>query len=387
MPIKLELPGKTVNVKVWTDEVEDSAREQLINTASIPWVFSHVCAMPDTHFGIGATVGSVIATKKAISPAAVGVDIGCGMMAIRTSLTSLHLGSDLKDLRHDIERAIPTGFHYHSQEKAAEHPLWREFKDLDSKVQSEESRARVQLGSLGGGNHFIEVCLDTNDRVWIMLHSGSRGIGNKLASIHIDRAKRLAHNADLPDPDLAAFLSGTPEMEAYRRDLYWAQRYAALNRVTMMDILINRFLRRWPGVTFDESVACHHNYVNEEFHFNEEVFVTRKGAISALKGQRGIIPGSMGAKSFIVEGLGNPESFCSASHGAGRKMSRTKARKEISLERFRETTAGVECLKDASVLDEAPDAYKDIDAVMANQSDLVSIVYELKQVLCVKGTK
>lgn len=381
MPIKLELAGTYAPVFVWTDELEPQARQQLINTASIPWVWHHVCAMPDSHYGIGATVGSVVATREAISPAAVGVDIGCGMEVLRTTLRAEDL-KDLKGLRHDIERSVPVGFNQHSECLAESDPLWSEFPEL---VKDLFTKARNQVGTLGGGNHFIEVCLDTTGRVWIMLHSGSRGVGNRLATIHIERARRLVHNNDLPDPDLAVFLSGTEEMASYRRDLYWAQRYAALNRKTMMWLIKSQFVRRWPDIEFDENVACHHNYVSEEVHYGHEVFVTRKGAIDASLNKRGIIPGSMGAKSFVVSGLGCAESFNSASHGAGRKMSRTQARKTISMDRFNETTKNVECRRDTEILDEAPDAYKDIDVVMANQSDLVRVDYELKQVLCVKG--
>lgn len=367
-------------IKSWCSDIEASALEQLHNTASLPIVVSHVAAMPDAHWGMGATVGSVIATRDAICPAAVGVDIGCGMQAVRTSLTDV---GSLVDLRHNIERTIPTGFHQHAEPQVENHELWSEFKDLDPGVKGLFAKARKQIGTLGGGNHFIEVCLDEAGRVWLMLHSGSRNIGKELAGHHIAIAKQQGQ--DVKDPDLAYFLAGTKEMANYRRDLFWAQRYAALNRGTMMWLLKSQMVRRWPDITFDEEVSCHHNYVAEETYFGEKLFITRKGAIDAHFGIRGIIPGSMGTKSFIVEGLGNPESFNSASHGAGRKMSRSHARKNITLERFNETTQGVECRRDIDILDEAPDAYKDIDTVMSNQSDLVRIVHTLKQIVCVKG--
>jgi len=384
-----ELAGKVVPVKVWTslEELEPAAAAQLKNIASLPWVFKHVAAMPDVHLGKGATVGSVIATKEAISPAAVGVDIGCGMGALRTSLMADDLPESLSGLRSKIESLIPVGFKEHRDPRVSkrEAKLFGEFKHLHAGVQGLEAKALKQTGTLGGGNHFIEVCLDTEQRVWLLLHSGSRNIGKTLAEIHISRARKLAHNRSLPDPDLAAFLSGTPEMEEYRRDLYWAQRYALLNRETMFILLKQGMQEFFPRIGYGEAVMCHHNYVAEEFHFGEKVFVTRKGAIRAGRGEMGIIPGSMGTRSYIVRGLGNPDSFESASHGAGRRMSRAEARRTFSERDLADQTRGVECRKDGGVLDEIPGAYKDIDRVMENQKDLVEIVYELKQILCVKG--
>jgi tRNA-splicing ligase RtcB len=342
--------------------------------------------MPDVHLGKGATVGSVVAMKGAVAPAAVGVDIGCGMAAQRTNLTSHDLPESLRALRGDVERAIPVGIAQHEDPVVhKKHPLLGEFPSLTKEVSGLEGKMKRQLGTLGGGNHFIELCLDTEDRVWLMLHSGSRNIGKELAEIHIARAKKLAHNQDLPDRDLAVFLAGTPEMEAYRHDLFWAQRYAFLNRELMLELYCGVLSQHFPTVQFEAPILCHHNYVAEEVHFGEALLVTRKGAIRAGKGELGIIPGSMGTKSYIVRGLGNSEAFESASHGAGRRMSRGQAKKRFTPNDLVEQTAGVECRKDPGVLDEIPGAYKDIDRVMANQRDLVEVVAELKQVLCVKG--
>jgi tRNA-splicing ligase RtcB len=396
-----EVRSQHVPIKLWApvQEVESSALDQLKRTASLPWVFHHVAAMPDVHFGKGATVGSVVAMKGAVAPAAVGVDIGCGMGAIRTSLRPSDLPGPLDRLRGAIEAAIPVGFNAHD-EPAFKHgmpeaiardgvKLFSEFSDLTSKVRDRLATAKRQVGTLGGGNHFIEVCVASDDRVWLMLHSGSRNIGKELAEVHIAAAKRLAHNADLPDRDLAVFLAGTPEMAVYRHDLFWAQRYAFLNRRVMFQLLCDVFSRFMEGhgqsVAYQAPILCHHNYVSEETHFGEEVIVTRKGAIRAAAGEMGIIPGSMGTKSYIVRGLGNPESFQSASHGAGRRLSRGAAKRAYTVKDLAQQTAGVCCRKDAGVLDEIPAAYKPIDQVMKNQSDLVEIVAELKQVLCVKG--
>ena len=384
-----ELQGKTVPVKLWTklEDVESEALTQLKNIASLSWVFHHVAVMPDVHFGIGATVGSVIAMKDAISPAAVGVDIGCGMGAIRTNLKADALPDSLTEIRNKIEQKIPVGFNEHKQPKVQSrtNSLFAEFRSLHPKVMNLESKAVYQCGTLGGGNHFIELCLDTENTVWMMLHSGSRNIGKTLAEIHISVAKKLSHNTYLPDRDLAVFLAKTPEMEAYRRDLFWAQRYALLNRQTMFEIYKTILKGFFPEIKFEEPILCHHNYVSEETHFGEDVIVTRKGAISAREGEWGIIPGSMGTKSYIVRGLGNPESFHSASHGAGRRMSRTQAKKNYTLQDLESQTSGVECRKDGGVLDEIPGAYKNIDEVINNQKDLVKVEYELKQILCVKG--
>ncbi len=372
-----------VPIKIWTDEVEESARKQLDNIAALPWAFKHIAVMPDVHWGMGATVGSVIAMKNAVSPAAVGVDIGCGMAALKTNLKASDLPDNLREIRHQIERDIPVGFNQHRE--ADDHELLSEFKNLTPEVHNLEKKARLQLGTLGGGNHFIELCLDTEQAVWMMLHSGSRNIGKTLAEIHIKKAKTLAHNADLPDPDLAVFLSDTKEMEEYRHDLFWAQRYAFANRNRMLGLYLRALHRFFPQLMTELTITCHHNYVSEETHFGEDVIVTRKGAISAKSGEMGIIPGSMGARSFIVRGLGNADSFHSASHGAGRKMSRGAAKRAFTQTDLEAQTIGVECRKDDGVLDEIPSAYKDIQKVMDNQKDLVEIVAELKQVLCVKG--
>src|SRR5437660_2521613 len=358
------IKGETVDVWAWTNDIEATALEQLKNIAKLPWVFHHVAAMPDVHYGKGATVGSVIAMKGAVSPAAVGVDIGCGMAAVRTSLTASDLPDSLGGLRSEIESAIPVGFEQHKRPVQGDAGLWRDFQELTPAVRDLESKARHQLGTLGGGNHFIELCLDTEDKVWLMLHSGSRNIGKSLAEIHIGRAKKLAHNRDLPDRDLAVFLAGTREMQEYRRDLFWAQRYARANREAMLHLYENVLRRFRPDVRFADAVHCHHNYVAEETHFGEEVLVTRKGAIRAGKGDLGIIPGSMGTRSFVVRGLGNPQSFESASHGAGRRMSRGEAKRRFSVRDLQEQTKGVECRKDGGGLDEIPAAYKPIEQVM-----------------------
>ena len=388
------LRGETVDALLWTpvDQVESQALTQLRNIASLPWV-AHVAVMPDVHFGKGATVGSVIGMRGAVSPAAVGVDIGCGMGAVRASLTAADLPESLRSLRSDLEDAIPVGFDSHDALVKPRDPrlgaevkeLLAGFDDLDPAVKDLGSRAAKQLGTLGGGNHFIELCVDTEQRVWLMLHSGSRNIGKSLAEVHMARARKLKHNRALVDPDLAVFLAGTEEMAAYRRDLDWAQRYAMFNRRLMFDLYMQVMRNHFPQVRFDEPVLCHHNYVAEETHHGEELLVTRKGAISARAGQLGVIPGSMGTRSYIVRGLGNPESLSSASHGAGRKMSRGEAKRQFSVKDLAEQTAGVECRKDGGVLDEIPGAYKPIEQVMEHQKDLVEVVAELKQVLCVKG--
>lgn len=376
-------------IKIWTDPdtVEDAAFQQLLNIANLPWIHKHVAVMPDVHYGKGATVGSVIAMKDAISPSAVGVDIGCGMAAVQTSLTTNDLPDDLSGLRSAIEAAIPVGFNLHDTavDSTTAASVMRGFGDLNAKIQSEESRVAKQLGTLGGGNHFIELCADEQGSIWLMLHSGSRGVGKQIADHHINAAKQLQHNHDLPDPDLAVFLSDTPEINAYRHDLWWAQEYAATNRLTMLWIY-KRVLNDFFGhIGYRFEVNCHHNYVSNEQHFGEEVLVTRKGAISAQAGEYGIIPGSMGTGSYIVKGLGNPDSFRSASHGAGRRMSRTKAKKNFTVDDLAQQTQGVECRKDRGVLDEIPGAYKDIDTVIDQQSDLVEVAARLQTLLCVKG--
>lgn len=386
--------GARVPIRMWADpaSVEEQAMRQLHNVANLPWVHG-VAVMPDVHYGKGATVGSVIAMRDAVSPAAVGVDIGCGMSAVRTSLSASDLPDDLGKLRRRIESAVPVGFGLHKTpvNPAKVHGIggwdafWKGFGDLHEGVQDLHDRAVRQIGSLGGGNHFIEVCLDDEGRVWLMLHSGSRNIGKELAERHMAVARKLPHNADLPDRDLAVFVAGTPEMAAYRRDLFWAQDYAARNRATMVALVKQALKDVVPQTTFDDAISCHHNYVSEETYDGVELLVTRKGAIRAGNGDLGIIPGSMGTGSYIVRGLGNPESFESASHGAGRRMSRNKARKMFKRSDLVEQTKGVECRKDQGVVDEIPGAYKDIRDVMARQSDLVEIVAELKQVVCVKG--
>jgi tRNA-splicing ligase RtcB len=390
------IPGRHVPIHTWAPirEIEPDARKQLENIAALPWVVHHVAVMPDVHLGKGATVGSVVAMRDAVAPAAVGVDIGCGMAAVETSLRAEDLPDDLRRLRSAIEQAIPVGMTSHDAPVWASAPdetaraargLMKGFRDLAPAVKGLEDRATCQLGTLGGGNHFIEVCLDGTGRVWLMLHSGSRHIGNALAEHHMQVARRLDHNAALEDRDLAVFLARTPEFAAYRRDLFWAQEYARCNREVMLELLTRVVRRFWPEIRFVRQISCHHNYVAEERHYGEDVLVTRKGAIRARAGDLGIIPGSMGTRSYIVRGKGSAAAFDSASHGAGRRMSRTQARKRFSLADLRVQTAGVECRKDAGVLDEVPGAYKDIDAVLAAESDLVEVVAELKQILCVKG--
>lgn len=401
MPVQYEMNRGHVPVKVWapSHEVEAAALDQLANVSRLPWVFHHVAVMPDVHSGKGCTVGSVIATKNALSPATVGVDIGCGVTAVKTSLTADDLPDNLEQLRSEIEAAIPVGFSSHEgRANLIYQPdlsrnrelLMNGFHALDQSVSRRtgmDHKAESQLGTLGGGNHFIELCLDegSTPRVWLVLHSGSRNVGKELAEVHIARARVLTHNADLPDPDLAAFLTGTPEMEAYRRDLTWAQQYARLNREIMVGLCKGILWERWPRAIFGKQISCHHNYVSEEVHFGEEVFVTRKGAVSARDGEMAVIPGSMGTATYVVRGLGNPESFCSASHGAGRRMSRGQAKRTFTVGDLAAQTMGVCCRKDQGVVDEIPGAYKSIDQVMENQSDLVEVVAKLKQVICVKG--
>jgi tRNA-splicing ligase RtcB len=373
-------------------EVDSKVVAQLKNVAGLPWVAHHVAVMPDVHAGRGATVGSVIAMRGAVAPAAVGVDIGCGMAAVRTSLRANDLPDDLRPLRLAIEAAIPVGRAAHGgaawegatdELLAAGKAMMDDYDSLGARVH--RGTVACQIGTLGGGNHFIEVCLDTDSAVWLMLHSGSRHVGAMLANHHIEIALRLGHNQALADRDLAVFLAGSRPFEAYRRDLFWAQAYARFNRQVMLHLLATVMRRLWPRIALDEAISCHHNYVAEETHFGDELLVTRKGAIRAGRGELGIVPGSMGSKSYIVRGLGNPASFESASHGAGRRMSRTEARKRFTVRDLQDQTEGVECRKDPGVIDEAPKAYKNIDRVMAQQADLVEIVAELKQVVCVKG--
>ncbi|HEX7466932.1 MAG TPA: RtcB family protein, partial [Usitatibacter sp.] len=389
MPFSI-IPGRNVPIHAWApvQEIEPQALAQLEKIAALPWVVHHVAVMPDVHLGKGATVGSVVAMRDAVAPAAVGVDIGCGMAAVETTLAAADLPDNLHGLRAEIERAIPVGMSSHdapawaaapAETRATAKTLLGGFDALEGGVQQLGERASCQLGTLGGGNHFIEICLDAAGTVWLMLHSGSRHIGNALAEHHMQIARKLQHNQALEDRDLAVFLARTPEFAAYRRDLFWAQEYARCNREVMLHLLKEIVRKLWPKVGFREAISCHHNYVAEERHFGEELLVTRKGAIRAGAGDLGIIPGSMGTKSYIVRGKGSAESFDSASHGAGRRMSRTQARKRFSVGDLREQTEGVECRKDPGVIDEAPKAYKNIDRVMAEQRDLVEIVAELKQ--------
>jgi len=402
MPIKLELNKGRVPVKVWTTDLEPEALQQLINVSKLSIVHGHVAAMPDVHLGIGATVGSVIPTKGAIIPAAVGVDIGCGMNAVRLSLTANDLPESLARVRSAVEAAVPVGFSQHDESplrgvegKRIVRPL-SERLDVIAKKHPELTKMQkqfartwlVQLGSLGGGNHFIELCLDEAQCVWVMLHSGSRGIGNVMGRYFIAAAKKdmQRHQMNLPDRDLSYFSEGSDLFDDYVEAVEWAQDYALTNRREMMSLIVEALRDHLPPFKADgEAINCHHNYVARERHFGENLFITRKGAIRAGEGELGIIPGSMGAKSYIVRGLGNPQSFCSCAHGAGRRMSRTEAKRRFNRADVESQTSGVECRKDAGVIDEIPGAYKDIDQVMANQSDLVEVVHTLKQVMCVKG--
>ncbi|MDP9903275.1 RtcB family protein [Arthrobacter bambusae] len=389
------MSGTARPVHLWANEndVEPAALQQLRNIASLEWVHG-VRVMPDVHLGKGATVGSVIAMRQAVSPSAVGVDIGCGVSAVKTSLTEKDLDG-MHRLRLAIEAAIPVGFSGHRRDVeldrlglgAGEKAFWAGFRDLHPAVRKLESRAQSQLGTLGGGNHFIEVCVDEAGSVWLTLHSGSRNIGKSLAEIHIDIAKGLSHNDGIVDKDLAVFLSGTPEMEAYRRDLWWAQDYAARSRSVMMALFKEAVAGHFAAgnVTFGEEINVHHNYVSEELIEGERMLVTRKGAIRAARGDLALIPGSMGTGSYVVRGLGNDASFQSASHGAGRRMSRTAAKRAFTVDDLIMQTTGVESRKDQGIVDEIPGAYKDIHGVIDAQKDLVEVVQHLRTVLCVKG--
>jgi len=391
------LPGGRGAIRLWADpaEVEPQAMGQLYNIAKLPWIHG-LAVMPDVHYGKGATVGSVIAMRGAVSPAAVGVDIECGMSALRTSLTAADLPDDLHRLRMRIEQAIPVGRGEHREsvdparlrdlkKMRGWYEFWQDFEELAPAVRPRLGKALKQMGTLGGGNHFIELCADQSDTVWLMLHSGSRNIGKELAEHHIGIARGLPHNQDLPDRDLAVFLAGTPQMQAYRRDLFWAQEYARRNRAVMLALYMDVVRREFPRVTFAEPISCHHNYVAEESYDGVDVLVTRKGAIRAGAGDLGLIPGSMGTGSYVVRGLGNPESFQSASHGAGRRMSRGEARRRFTVADLTEQTEGVECRKDAGVVDEIPGAYKDLESVIEAQTDLVEVVARLRTLVCVKG--
>jgi tRNA-splicing ligase RtcB len=384
-------------IKAWFRDVpvEIEARKQLENIARLPFIFRHVAAMPDVHLGKGATVGSVIATKSAIVPAAVGVDIGCGMAAVMTNITGRELPDSLARIRRDIEAAVPLGPNSHKEvtknaDKAWYGGLklgWEAIEKKHPCISRKESAAR-QIGTLGGGNHFIELCLDEADRLWIMLHSGSRNVGNRIGAYFIDKAKEEIGRTDirLADRDLAWLAEGTPLFDDYVEAVGWAQDYARTNREAMMAAVLKVLKRHFPQLEVtDVAVNCHHNYVQRERHFGENVWLTRKGAVRAAAGELGIIPGSMGTRSYIVRGKGSAESFESCSHGAGRTMSRTAAKKRFTLKDHEEATRGVECRKDGGVLDETPKAYKDIDTVMAAQADLVDVVHTLRQVVCVKG--
>ncbi len=398
MPIKTIITKAPRPVKIFTDQIEPDTRRQLTNIACLPIVHSHVAAMPDVHLGIGATVGSVIPTRGAIIPAAVGVDIGCGMNAVRLSLKAEQLPDNLSAVRRAIERAIPVGFAIHHRDVARRSTVTGLMDGLQ-RLAEQHPKLNIkrgkpyktwirQLGTLGGGNHFIELCLDEAGAAWLMLHSGSRGIGNSIGRHFIELAKEDMRDqlGNLPDKDLAYFTEGAKHFDDYVRAVHWAQDYAMSNRREMMRLLIDALKPVLPTfMATKEAINCHHNYVAVERHFGAEVYLTRKGAISARKGELGIIPGSMGAKSFIVRGKGEPQSFCSCSHGAGRRMSRNKARRLFSVDDMVIQTEGVECRKDKGVIDEIPGAYKDIDEVMENQRDLVEIVHTLKQVVCVKG--
>ncbi len=402
MGIQIELNKGRVPVKVWTRDIEPEAIQQLLNVASLPIVHGHVAAMPDVHAGIGATVGSVIPTKKAIIPAAVGVDIGCGMNAVRTSLRAEQLPESLRVLRLGIEGAVPCGFEQHAASRMRGSALQRVGRALDARLDNIVGKHPglmkmqrrfnetwlCQLGTLGGGNHFIELCLDEAGCVWAMLHSGSRGIGNVIGRYFIAAAQKdmRRHQIRLPDRDLAYFSEGSDLFDDYVEAVAWAQDYALLNRRQMMAAVLEVLKARLPPFRLDgEAINCHHNYVARERHFGEDLFITRKGAISARAGELGIIPGSMGARSYIVRGLGDAQSFHSCAHGAGRRMSRSAAKRRFSRFDLEAQTAGIECRKDGGVVDEIPAAYKDIDRVMDNQRDLVEVVHTLKQVLCVKG--
>jgi tRNA-splicing ligase RtcB len=399
----IEVPGGAP-LKMWTQnvQIEDAVIEQMKNVAMLPFIHKHVAAMPDCHFGMGATVGSVIPTKGAIIPAAVGVDIGCGMMAWKLTVKARQLPDNLAAIRSDIERAVPHGFV--STRGRARRGGWEtvpnsvgtRWRDLDDRYRTIiDKHPRIshkapahQLGSLGTGNHFIEICLDEHDDVWVMLHSGSRGPGNVIGQYFINLARNdmKQHFVNLPDKNLAYLSEGTEHFDDYVEALNWAQDYAWENRQAMMDTVLRVLRSHLPKFQIGElAVNCHHNYAVQENHFGKDVWVTRKGAVRARKGDLGIIPGSMGTGSFIVRGRGNADSFCSCSHGAGRAMSRTEAKQKITLKDHREATKGIECRKDRNVIDESPAAYKDISSVIAAQQDLIEVVHTLRQVVNVKG--
>mgnify|MGYP001552078894 CR=1 FL=1 len=397
MPIYTELNKGKVPVKIYTDEIEYDAISQLINVSQLPFIHSHIAAMPDVHCGKGATIGSIIPTKGAIIPAAVGVDIGCGMQAVRLGIKRRDLPKDLGKLRKSIEKLVPIGFTMNEPANAHK----RACKELDDRLDAilkkhPELMKMVknlpqtwvcQMGTLGGGNHFIEICYDQDDHVWVMLHTGSRGLGNAMGRYFMSLAKNnMPKDVRLPSKDLAYFSEGTQLFNDYVETVTWAQDYARTNRDVIMREVLSVVDKSFSYHQSKHSIIdCHHNYVTVEEHFGEKIFVTRKGAIRAENGDIGIIPGSMGAKSFIVEGLGNAESFNSCSHGAGRKMSRSKAKRSFTRKDLEPQTKGIECRKDKEVLDEIPSAYKNIDSVMEKQTDLVKVLHTLKQVVCIKG--
>ncbi|MCP5223535.1 MAG: RtcB family protein [Thauera sp.] len=398
MPVKTVLDGSSTPVRIWTDDIDEGSKAQLANIASLPFIHHHVAAMPDVHLGIGATIGSVIATHQAIIPAAVGVDIGCGMVAARLSLTANDIDEKrLKRVFDQISRDVPVGRDQHADGRVlvdAVRPFEPGLKALTErhpqllKAFGKFSKWANQMGTLGGGNHFIEVCLDEHEQVWVMLHSGSRGIGNAIATYFIELARKdmARHMIQLPDRDLAYFAEGSEHFADYVEAVHWAQEYARANRQAMLELVLAGLARHLPPFTVTtEAVNCHHNYVAREHHYGADVWVTRKGAIRAGQGELGIVPGSMGARSYIVRGKGNAESFCSSAHGAGRRMSRTAATRRFTEADLARQTEGVICRKDKGVVDEIPGAYKDIDEVMANQRDLTEILHTLKQVVCVKG--
>jgi tRNA-splicing ligase RtcB (3'-phosphate/5'-hydroxy nucleic acid ligase) len=405
--LKSDYEQSLTRVRLWTGdmEVEPDALKQIRNLSMLPILAGHIAIMPDVHYGMGATVGSVIPTKSAIIPAAVGVDIGCGMVAMKTQLCASDLPDNLKRIRHQIERDVPVGFNYHDDVVApgkqglegialkrridALVPRFERLSIMDRIGKFDHKRMWQQLGTLGGGNHFVEICLDESQGVWIMLHSGSRNVGKTVGEAAVSTARELARKnaVHLPDRDLAWLDQGTAEFDEYVTALAWCQDYAALNRDIMLH-LVKRALEHALGHKIEaqiEAINCHHNYANLEEHFGENIWVTRKGAVSAREGQLGIIPGSMGVKSYIVRGKGHADAYSSCSHGAGRRMSRGEAKRRFSRQDLEQQTAGVECRKDAGVIDEIPGAYKSIDEVMQAQRDLVEVVHTLKQVLCVKG--
>lgn len=404
MPV-MKVVNKGKPVKIWTNDIDDNALKQLENVSQMPFIHKHVAAMPDAHWGMGATIGSVIPTKGAIIPAAVGVDLGCGMMAVQTTLTANDLPDNLHQIRCDIEAVVPHGRSNNGQvgdvggysdfEDSPHYSRWNNIKSRYNSIIEKHPKAKAyntwnHMGTLGTGNHFIEVCLDESDQVWVMLHSGSRGAGNKIGSYFIQKAKeemeRYHITPYLPDKDLSYLVERTEIFDDYCNAVLWAQDFAEENRKAMIEVVLNVLHKHFGSFGLEaKAINCHHNYISRENHFGANVWVTRKGAIRAREGDMGIIPGSMGAKSFIVRGKGNKDSICSCSHGAGRKLGRKEAHRLYTADDLAEQTKGIECPKDESRVDEIPSAYKDIDTVMENQSDLVEIVHTLRQVVNVKG--